>query len=815
MPGSLLPISPYRGAFTRRRLQGARRPKHGELAPSSSLPTGVPFLDQIPAFAAIYPNARIIIEIAWGANPFGDQSAWSWTDVTADNQQSEGRVIRITPMGRSDVSAQTQPAALSLQVDNRSGAYSDGAQGINYPNVKEGVPIRVSLNLTGNPLDTSIRFQGNIWSFKPTWDTTGRYAVVDIAAAGVMRRDQQGTTPLKSAIRRFFTLTNPKPVVYWPLEDPDGSLSAASGLSGGTPMAAASGAGPGVAFGQGGGRTQPDYTGFSISDVGSLPRVSLGNGGSLTASIPTGTGSPVSWTIQFIGRTWAYTGVAGADIILAEWPTPGGTFARFRVISRSLDGGVSVLGVSAAGALTTIMTSTLGVPDEVLFRTAAYQDGANVVMGLRWSRVTHAGEVGEQLTDTRAGTLAWPTAITFNPANAVVTNTTLLAANLSPDLVIGHCGVWLNTFVTSAPFVTVPTTDPLTGKPVCAWNGFEGESATNRLIRICAEQGIPIDIAGTSLQAMGVQGADTFLNLLRECETADLGTLGEGRGPGYYYVSNSARYNQLVTMNLNIAADQIVPEFDVELDDLNTRNSVTTNRRAGSQAIFADSTGPLGTTAIGVYDSTAGGDLNLFDDSTLSNISAFQVGLGTVRGYRYPTIALDLRKIPTLAANWLTMRAGSRMQLTNVSSYISQHPNETIDLLAEGWGERFSRFIWSADINCSRADPYSVGVVQGTGTVTDPPLRLESDCVLALDITPTDTTMFVTSASGNLFAEQALFPADYPVDLEIEGERMSTTFVGGAFAPQQVNVTRSVNGIVRAHGAGVRVKLWRPAGLAL
>jgi hypothetical protein len=53
-------------------------------------------------------------------------------------------------------------------------------------------------------------------------------------------------------------------------------------------------------------------------------------------------------------------------------------------------------------------------------------------------------------------------------------------------------------------------------------------------------------------------------------------------------------------------------------------------------------------------------------------------------------------------------------------------------------------------------------------------------------------------------------PADFPIAITVGGEVMSLTAVTGTSSPQTGTVTRSVNGVVKAHDAGTLVRLDHP-----
>jgi hypothetical protein len=49
-----------------------------------------------------------------------------------------------------------------------------------------------------------------------------------------------------------------------------------------------------------------------------------------------------------------------------------------------------------------------------------------------------------------------------------------------------------------------------------------------------------------------------------------------------------------------------------------------------------------------------------------------------------------------------------------------------------------------------------------------------------------------------------------PFDINLDGERCTVTAVSGASSPQTFTVTRSVNGVSKAHAVGATVALWTP-----
>lgn len=717
---------------------------------------GTAFLQDIPAISVAFPNAKLIIEVAWGASISADPTTWSWTDISVDVLQDGNRKVDIAPMGRSTSSTQTQPAGCSYVVNNTSGAYSQGPQSSNYPNVKLNVPMRVSVNLTGYPNDSQVRFQGYIWSMKPSWDTTGNYAVVEVKASGIMRRLNTGTQPVRSALNRI--ILKAAPVAYWPLEDQVNSTQAASGLSQGTSLTASGTVQFAAITAVSGSKPLPEMLTVSGTPVGFLV-------GPVTM---TATGS---WTVQAVISSQIPQ--VALEWTIVEWHEGANVWSLARTSS-------------------SLYFFRNGVQDGiVVFSNSADLNGPRVV----------------QVTATQNGTaLDWTVTVdNVVKSNGSYASTTVdavssvrlfsIPSTLGDENIggLGHVAVFSNVHGAASE--------------VSALTGYLGESPVARLIRLCSEDNVHIDVVGTSITTMGSQSADTLMNLLRECEAADLGTLGDGRGPGLYYVSRSARYNQTVGLSLSATADHLMLPFEAEGDDLAVFNKFVVERKGGSTGEFQDENGSLGTRSIGTFESSA--SINVNTDSVLVDVAAWLVHVNTVLGYRYPTVTLDMRKIPSKVLDWLRMNPSSRLQVANVANWATQHPNETIDLLAEGWSESLSRFFWDVQTNCSPESPYEVGVLNSL-------LRIETGgSTIATEADASATSLSVAS-SGVVWVDKITFPADFNFDIEAgTGERMTVTDIVGTSSPQTFTVTRSVNGIAKTLPVGTTIKLWRPTALAL
>lgn len=164
----------------------------------------------------------------------------TWTDITQYVYQRAD--IQITSRGRPDESQTVQPTQITMTLNNRDGRFSPkNPSGAYYPYIARNIQLRLHLDTasgTGVPY-TGYRFWGQVAEWAPDWDETGKDAICDVTASGILRIFSQGA-PIGSPMRRYYTsLTGDfVPVAYWPGEDKSQSaeIAAAAGTAGPSPM---------------------------------------------------------------------------------------------------------------------------------------------------------------------------------------------------------------------------------------------------------------------------------------------------------------------------------------------------------------------------------------------------------------------------------------------------------------------------------------------------------------------------------------------------------------------------------------------------
>lgn len=742
-----------------------------------------PFLQNSPAFKAAWPSAVLYVEWAPTApNPsYGDDSTtWTWVDITADVMTSSG--IDIGPIGRADQAALTQPAGCTFTLDNRLGAYSRGPQSSSYPNVKLNVPVKVSISLTGLVADKKVRFQGYIWSFRPTWDATGRYAVVSVSAGGATRRLAQRSTPLASPLFRSYAFGTAVRA-YWPMEDGEGATQFASGQENGQAMR---------------------YSNMNLAAYSGIP-------GSL--ALPTLTtastySAPVTGDFS-AGTTLAFymnvpAQLASSTAVIRLHMAGSTSIGRWEiVVTGGAVNSITVNGYDASSALAVNNTHTgLNVvasgPIQYVF--AIHQNGGNTEYTLARGGITFSGSAAN--TGSTAGVIGAPIQIS-------------MLANANNDgIAIGHIGLF-GSYTTSI--------GPL---PSQAWVGDGGDSAVSRIIGLSQEESIPISWNGAFVPSgfsystyatgeytwVGYQTEAAYLDLIRSASDADLGFLGDGLGPGVMYRNRTDMTNQAIGMTLNAATADLMPPFQPEDDDSAIVNKVEASRTGGSSALFEDSSGALGTSAVDIYDDSI--TVNVRYDEQLLDVAGWLVHMGTVEGYRYPTLNLDMRRIPALADDWLLIKPGDRIAVSNVTSYVSQHPTGTLSLLAEGWSESITNLSWGVTVNCSPADTWRVialGADSGSiGTDTEFTGRVDSEAS-TLSAGPALGATSISVATTTGYPLWTTSAGDLPMDLNVGGWRVTCSAISGASSPQ----TFTISALPASVASGSTVKLWYPPTLAI
>jgi hypothetical protein len=698
----------------------------------------------VPLLRGILPaNARVIVEIAFAANLAADASNWElanqWIDVTTDVIQDQP--ITISPMGRSDRFTQAQPASCTLRLNNSSGAYSRGPASSNWPYVRPNTPLRVSVTLNGITLYR--RFFGYIESWEPhDDDASAKSPWVAVTAWGRMHGLDLKDSPVVNMLSRYHVVNGASAV--WPFDDGGAAVVAANAVPGGPPMTPGA---VGAVFGIDVSTTLPAAgTAATLGvpgpnfDVMTSP-VNIALSGLLHLDM---------WRKQAAEPDGSETQLISLELNDSGAWTPIEVRARASQISPLIKAGYIV---KVAGS--TVLDSANGSPGSTMDPFNSAFHNVHVVFQQISANVQATLYVDGVNVDSHTFTSATLPSVlkTVHLRNSVVAGSG--TGNFDVQSVIA-----VNTTAAGAPSWTVGSVRYL------------GELATDRLTRLCAEEGLgtPLVLTGTSNMAMGIQKSGKLVDLLRECESADQGVLYDGVSQGLAYISRAAKYNQAATLTLDASAGQVAPPFEPKDQDPQRRNYWVIGRRDGSSAVATDTTGPLGTDAIGFLRQSVS-DLNLSSDTPLPHIAGWLLRLGTVNEpYYYPTLHLDLSAIPSLAANWLATAIGNRIDVPNLSTVSARNPPGVVSVILEGYTEIISPDMWTVTANCSQASPWQVAATGST-------FRLEmAGQTLAAPLAAGATSLNLATAPNHQpFTANG---ADFPVDLYVNGWPVHVTACG-------------------------------------
>lgn len=741
----------------------------------SALSTSVSATPEVPDIGGVSflpdafgPNGALALEVAWGADLAALQDTWTWTDITTDLRVDAGIS---TTLGRSDESGTSNPAQLAVVLDNSASRYSLGGRSPNWPNVRRGVPVRLRID-PGDGAGGRVVFFGFADGWVPAWDSlTGRTGTVALSASGVLRRLAQGSAPIQSAFRRAMIAAE-SVVAYWPMEEGTAARYAPA-IRGGSDMTVLG---------------RPDWA-ASTDFFCSAPLPTMRDA-KLDADVApyTNTGQT---QVRFLLALPERVEEVPFGAILA-WITTTGSIARWDITYGSVGESTPHIGLyryRANGTLHSVSKLGFdinGKPGRMSLELT--QQGGDI----RW-RMSHieadpdvaAGHVEDVITSATAG---------------IVTHVQLATGRDLASTVIGH--LTIENAVTSIFAATQPLI------------AFQGESATGaRLRRLAAENAVELTTRGGDgalgdFDGMGPQLVAPLLDLLRECEAADGGQLWDGEHQGLSYTTRRSREQGPLRLTVNAAAGELAGGFAPVDDDQRTRNRVEVRVTHGVTVQWADTSGPLGTDTIGIYDESV--TLNLGRNSDPLQHAQWRVAQGTVEGYRFPSVSVDLRAAPHLAPAVLDVTPGRRVRVTGLSTTLVGVTASTIDLLVEGVAHDISPTAWVAEFKCSLFAPVAVGQVAATtGDTSDLVMRPDTDgAQLAAARSAGATSLSVATTAGAVWTTNA---DDYPLMLSVGGVPVRATACSGASSPQ----TMTVDPLPMARPSGAPVSLWEPRGVGM
>lgn len=720
------------------------------------------------------PATRLtcLTEIALGADLAADPTTWVWTDVTAYVRHAAGVSYQT---GRADQWSNTDETSAELVFDNRAGRFSrHNPSGPYYGQLSKNTPLRSGFDAgegTVYPVEQYVTEWPNRWDISRTDKTT------KIKCAGVRRRLAQGAVA-RSDMRRTYETMDEPPTFYWPMEEEDGASSARS-VYGGVDLTIAGD----VSFGASG-------------PAGSAGAADLSGGGKLSAAIavPGSAGNTAdSWEIEL-------------SFSLATIPTD--TTKIYHLLTLRTPASVapttgvqyySLWAVPAVSGLCYLSWSHFAEADGLVLHGQAGYLGAGQTYNARLTVADAGADISSEfgLDDGVAASTTLSTKDVYNPNRITIcetppfTSTTVPAPAGYPalyqgtghGLVISHVGMWM-----------VARTDPTTTFESTA--GHVGETAGDRMTRVCEQEGIPFTMQTGETVAMGPQPVATPLDILDDCAKSDLGVLYQANF-GLAYQPTDARTNADSQMSISFAQLGEAPESAD--DDAVYRNQWTVSRSGGASATESNEDGIAYN---GLYDDET--QVSIENDSGVRDQAGWRTNRDSIDVPRWPDIFLNFANAAATAliSDFTALDFGPMITLTSPPS---PHPTENRLVFIEGVNGFFTPLDFTARLTTSPADAYRVGIFADDVGDTDPIVGryLSDGSTLRAAVTAGATSFDVDSGGGMWWTTTADdFDPDlrlrlFPAGTELHGEEIDVSAVSdvaGSFV--------SVGLVVGGTGAG-------------
>lgn len=618
-----------------------------------------------------------------------------WIDITGHIRYESGLTTEHGEGAQSDTAA----SICTFVLDNRSNTYSSDVPGTPYyRKLGRGTPIRITEA-------AAPEFYGEIWSLTPMADESGNDITSTVEAAGILRRLSNTDKPIRSALYRSISTGSPSsapPFAYWPLEDGSDSVDleqTVAGVRPGQPVGAVS-------------------LGSDSTLPGAAPLPSLSPGGYVAGYIPPPNLGVTQWSFSWLMRIDApptalsvIADIRSAGLVSAYTllMAPDGTltfrggspsFAFFGNIFEESDA-YDAVGVSFGEP------SLYGRWVEWTMYNTDF-GGGNFSVVLQWTSAEYNGAATSISAPANPGSFSAPRGLwqIFGPAEG------------SEPLSVGHVSVWEDLVMLAAGATT----------------GYRGETAGDRIERLCGEEGIAVSVTGGGSIEMGPQPRGTVLSILQDCSAADLGILREPRDSfGLEYRSRKSLYNQVPSAVIDVSAGQLESGLAPARDDTRgLANQVESTRDGGTTQVFTVEDGDV--FHLTTEDPPDGIGLvptqispNVETDQHAAAEAAWHTHLRSWREPRYESLVVELnapayRANPALAVAVAGLDLGDCVQLTNQPAWV---PPDPIELHVRGikryWTAKWNGSAYvdvqrQIELNTVPAVPWEVWCVNSGGS---------------------------------------------------------------------------------------------------
>lgn len=679
----------------------------------------------------------------------------AWTTVNSEVHEGTIRTQRgFTQYG------DLRPAKLEWQFEDPASKWNPGNPASTvYGAAGRAMPARVRIGVFD-------RCCGEVTELAP--DRTLGFAAgppqrgrqwVDMTAEGVLSRISGWDTPLRSPM--YFNITSLANLIgHWPLEDGRDATQLTNTVPGGTP-----GTTIGMSFGEDG----PDGA-ESVAKFLNADSTSKISGKFVRAS--TTAGWQIAWSIKLTAIP------AAGPYQLISWRTTNGYRYAINLNTNSfnikiddgdgvnlVDTSVGFIGFASPDNWDTMRFKVTASGGTVSWALGWYQQGAPSMWG---TSGTFAGTVG--------ALDRW-------------------SANGNPSMQNGLIGHVYG--------VTTGTDDLLSYASIHSFDGYVGETAGDRFLRLMDQLGVLTIMLGDpdDTAPMGKQTASTTLALLQEIGRTDQALIYDTAGEISVTMRSRAHMYD-TTPKAFTYPDDFGGTFRERYDFVGVQNLVTAKQLDGGEATAALTTGPLSTQPFpaGVGEKKGSVDVNVATDDQLGSIANWVMRNGTVPGARYPQVTIDLDRRPDLISLVNSVELGDTITITGRAP-------DVIILLVIGIDEQIDQYRRLVTFTCVPGDVFAQ-----VGRYDDAALRYDvsSSTVKSAVASGATSAVFRTT---NLIESWSTSAVPYAV--MIAGQRNTVTaitaptLVSGAWE-QTATLTRAVNGVVKALAAGDEVHIANP-----
>ena len=575
--------------------------------------------------------------------------------------------------GRSDEFSDVQPSTMSLSLDISTTTPP--------ASVAVGTPIRLRVTVNGV---TTNRFTGVVESTQVTWPKGAEAAcVVSVTAVDAMAALNR--RHLDSTLRE--TTRAASPVLYYPMAEPEGSLSVGDLSGNGWPSMTLQQRGTGGTFSLGSGTGPATQQGgsatFERASATAGPYLSV----TLSRALPVAPGSytpgSVSWgfVLSFVVAT---STVAAQTFVQLRRPDTekqdgapllgvGCNGSGMLTISSAFKAGFTNTGVSsmiADGLPHHILVTALGVVNggtgQEVFSVGALVDGVPdpgtsssgaVMTGTQWPGVTRI--------DVGGNTLA-----------------PMAAASISELCYVPSLGV----------------TPPVAALAPAASTGFTTDRTDQRIARIADWAGITARSLETGAVTATAHQDTTDLSPVAAMNAVAATERGlvfiDGSGQLVFH-ARSHRYNAWWTAF--VGSEDFDESLTFTTDTQSLINRVTVSRPGGATQVFTD------TASVAKFgEFPADFDLLYTSDDDAAKAAAWVANTNSTPRPRISTVGVDLLAAsPTTAAQMQALELGSLIGMTGLPM---QAPGNTVSLFVEGWTENIGLDAWEMQLNTSPND---------------------------------------------------------------------------------------------------------------